>query len=228
MLIHADFSKIAVIKPEDYCWIHSPHGEVKRVMFDRIGTEQARATSLVKFDKNSRFPAHQHPLGEEVLVLSGIFTENDTNDFPAGWYLRNPHNSHHQVSSKDGALIFVKLMQMSEHETQTTRINTNDPINWILKGHKAICPLYESEFEYTYLEKLSPYQMFTNISDQGVEIFIISGQLQQGLEIYPTGSWIRLPPKRHADFQVCERNTTLYVKTKHLLHAQQIWNIKND
>lgn len=228
MLIHADFSKIAVIKPEDYCWIHSPRGEVKRVMFDRIGTEQARATSLVKFDKNSRFPAHQHPLGEEVLVLSGIFTENDTNDFPAGWYLRNPHNSHHQVSSKDGALIFVKLMQMSKHEVKETRINTDDPANWILINRKVICPLFESEFEYTYLERLNPNQIFTNISDQGIEIFIVSGQLKQSNQIYPTGTWIRLPPKRHADFQVCERNTTLYVKTKHLLHAQQIWNSKND
>ena len=82
------------------------------MMLDRIGNEKARATSLVKYAPESAFPEHQHPLGEEVLILSGIFTENAEDDYPAGWNLRNPHNSTHRVSSKAGCLIFVKLMQM--------------------------------------------------------------------------------------------------------------------
>lgn len=112
MFIPADFSQPVIIKPEDYHWVKSPGGEVDRMMFDRIGYGKARATSLVKYAPKSAFPEHQHPLGEEVLILSGIFTENAEDDYPAGWNLRNPHNSTHRVSSKAGCLIFVKLMQM--------------------------------------------------------------------------------------------------------------------
>ncbi len=43
--------------------------KVDRMMLDRIGHEKARATSLVKYAPESAFPEHQHPLGEEVLIL---------------------------------------------------------------------------------------------------------------------------------------------------------------
>lgn len=99
MQINADFSKWIAIKPETYQWVKSPGNEVDRVMLDRIGQEKARATSLVHYPVNSYFPEHQHPYGEEILVLSGTFTENLTMDYPAGWYLRNPHQSAHQPSS---------------------------------------------------------------------------------------------------------------------------------
>lgn len=223
MRIHADFSQIAIIKPEDYHWVKSPRGEVERVMLDRIGTEQARATSLVNYAANSVFPAHQHHLGEEVLVLAGVFSENHERHYPEGWYLRNPHNSVHQASSKNGALILVKLMQMTEQEHEETRINTHDPANWVASGNKMRCPLYRSEFETTYLEKLGSHQWFTNLSDQGIELFVITGQLRQDAEIFPAGSWIRLPPQWPANFQAGESGVTLYVKEGHLIYAQNVW-----
>lgn len=49
MRIHADFTKAVIITPNDYHWVKSPNGEVKRMMFERIGEEQARATSIVEF-----------------------------------------------------------------------------------------------------------------------------------------------------------------------------------
>jgi anti-sigma factor ChrR (cupin superfamily) len=223
MFIHADFSQPVIIKPEDYHWVKSPGGEVDRMMFDRIGDEKARATSLVKYAPESAFPEHQHPLGEEVLILSGIFTENAEDDYPAGWYLRNPHHSTHRVSSKVGCLIFVKLMQMTEHEIEPTRINTNDPANWKLTEHQMICPLFQSEHEQTYLEKLKPDQIFVEKSKQGIELLIIKGQLFCGTEIYPAGSWVRFPINSAAKFQAGPSGTTLYVKTGHLQHAIDVW-----
>ena len=223
MFIHADFSQPVIIKPEDYHWVKSPGGEVDRMMFDRIGYGKARATSLVKYAPKSAFPEHQHPLGEEVLILSGIFTENAEDDYPAGWCLRNPHHSTHQVSSKAGCLIFVKLMQMTEHEIESTRINTNDPANWKLTEHQMICPLFQSEHEQTYLEKLKPDQIFVEKSKQGIELLIIKGQLFCGTEIYPAGSWVRFPINSAAKFQAGPSGTTLYVKTGHLQHAIDVW-----
>lgn len=223
MFIHADFSQPVIIKPEDYHWVKSPGGEVDRMMLDRIGDEKARATSLVKYAPESTFPEHQHPLGEEVLILSGIFTENAEDDYPAGWYLRSPHRSTHRVSSKAGCLIFVKLMQMTEHETEPTRINTNDPTNWKLTEHRMICPLFQSEHEQTYLEKLKPDQIFVEKSEQGIELLIIKGQLFCGAEIYLAGSWVRLPINSAAKFQAGPSGAMLYVKTGHLQHAIDVW-----
>ncbi|WP_431835395.1 cupin domain-containing protein [Enterobacter ludwigii] len=83
MLLNSDFSQRAIINPDDYRWVPSPQPGVERVMLDRIGREQARATSLVRYAPDSVFPEHTHPGGEEILVLSGTFTENGT-DYPAG------------------------------------------------------------------------------------------------------------------------------------------------
>lgn len=47
MRIHADFSQMVMMKPENYRWVKSLRGEVDRVMLDRIGNEYARATSLI-------------------------------------------------------------------------------------------------------------------------------------------------------------------------------------
>ncbi|GEM_PF-3490505 len=122
----------------------------------------------------------------------------------AGIYV-TPHHSTHRVSSKAGCLIFVKLMQMTEHEIEPTRINTNDPANWKLTEHRIID------------------QIFVEKSEQGIELFIIKGQLFCGTEIYPAGSWVRLPLNSAAKFQAGPSGATLYVKTGHLQHAIDVW-----
>ena len=83
MLINADFSCRAALTAEQHQWIKSPQNGVERVMLDRVGAEKARATSLVRYAPNSHFPHHQHPGGEEILVLSGTFSANDKH-YPAG------------------------------------------------------------------------------------------------------------------------------------------------
>nr|WP_257231660.1 cupin domain-containing protein [Acinetobacter sp. YH12023] len=133
MHLHADFSKPIIITPQDYHWVKSPGGEVNGMMLDQIGADKACTTSIVEFAAKSQFPEHSHPLGEEVLVLTGTFTENEDQDSPAGWYIRNPHQSVHRVSSEMGCHIFVKLMQMTEDEVMPTRINTHDATHWYIK-----------------------------------------------------------------------------------------------
>ena len=224
MRINADFSQPAIIMPENYHWVESPKGEVKRMMLDRIGTEKARATSLVEFGKHSTFPEHQHPLGEEVLVLSGVFTENSHLHYPQGWYLRNPHQSSHQVSSQEGCLIFVKLMQMSEDEKQRVQINTNDPQNWKNINNLLICPLFESEQEKTYLVQLQPSQQLIEDSKQGLEIFILEGQLLAEDHLYMSGCWLRLPIDSKTQFTADLSGAKLYIKTRHLQHTIDMWS----
>ncbi|MEZ8826066.1 cupin domain-containing protein [Vibrio amylolyticus] len=69
---------------------------------------QAEHVALVKWAPHTKFNAHQHWGGEEILVLEGTFYD-EHGEYPAGTWLRSPHLSQHQPFTKeDGAVIFVK------------------------------------------------------------------------------------------------------------------------
>ena len=85
-LINADFTQRVVLATNDLPWSPSPQAGVERRLLDRIGGEVARATSLVRYAPASVFPAHGHALGEEFLVLEGIFSDQQ-GDYPAGTYV---------------------------------------------------------------------------------------------------------------------------------------------
>lgn len=216
MLVNHDLSLRALVTPADYRWVPSPQPGVERVMLERIGEEQARATSIVRYDSASDFPAHSHPDGEEILVLEGVFSEGE-NHYPAGWYLRNPPNSVHQPSSKNGATIFVKLRQMSSSETQRVRINTQDPRLWQQYAGRDICPLYHSAQEQVRLECLpAGERLFDAPLAAGAELLILGGELREGDITYPQGSWLRLPAASRPELISGGAGTLLYLKTGHL------------
>src|SRR5580704_14334357 len=110
-LLNADFSERVVLATGTLPWIASPQAGVERRPLDRIGGEVARATSLVRYAPASAFPAQEHGLGEEFLVLDGIFSD-DRGDYRAGTYVRNPPGSHHSPRTAPGCVILVKLRQM--------------------------------------------------------------------------------------------------------------------
>src|SRR6185369_11809378 len=121
--INADFSQRVVIATDTLPWIASPQAGVERRLLDRIGGEVARATSLVRYAGASSFPAHAHALGEEFLVLDGIFSD-EHGDYPQGTYVRNPPNSRHTPHTAPGCTILVKLRQMEPSETARVVIDT--------------------------------------------------------------------------------------------------------
>ncbi|RXL78739.1 cupin, partial [Citrobacter sp. AAK_AS5] len=73
MLLNADLSQRAVSFADEAEWFASPMAGVERRMLERDGDEIARATSVVRYRPGSRFPRHEHALGEEFLVLEGTF-----------------------------------------------------------------------------------------------------------------------------------------------------------
>src|SRR6187397_1386640 len=93
-LINADFTKRVVLATNELPWSPSPQAGVERRLLDRIGGEVARATSLVRYAPSSAFPAHGHELGEEFLVLSGVFSD-EHGDYGEGTYVRNPPLGRH-------------------------------------------------------------------------------------------------------------------------------------
>lgn len=72
---------------------------------DSVGSTH---TALVRWAPGTRFSAHQHWGGEEILVLEGTF-QDEFGDYPAGTWLRNPHGSRHTPYSTEGCLIYVKV-----------------------------------------------------------------------------------------------------------------------
>ena len=114
-LINADFTQRVVIRTAGLPWLPSPQAGVERRMLDRVGGEVARATSLVRYAAQSSFPAHVHALGEEFLVLDGVFGD-EHGDYPAGTYVRNPPGSRHAPRTAPGCVILVKLRQMAPDE----------------------------------------------------------------------------------------------------------------
>jgi len=83
MELNADFTQRIVMHAEELEWQDSPMPGVQRKMFDRIGGEVARATSIVRYAPGSHFSPHVHTGGEEFIVLEGVF-QDEHGDFPAG------------------------------------------------------------------------------------------------------------------------------------------------
>lgn len=219
MLINADFSRRATVDADAYQWVASPQGGVERVMLDRVGGERALATSIVRYLPGAHFPEHAHPGGEEILVLSGTFSD-EGGDFPAGWYLRNPPGSLHRPSSRDGALIFVKLWQMSSDETVPLRIDTGKPASWRRTAGAEVCPLYSSASEEVVLRRVAGLSDLTIDAARGAEVLVLTGDLQGSDVSLSTGGWLRLPPGDLITMKAGQAGATLYLKTGHLAPSE--------
>ena len=215
MHVNADFSRPVIVTPEDYLWVASRQEGVDRVMLDRLGAESGRATSIVRYAPGSRFPGHAHPGGEEELVVSGTFADEEA-QYPAGWYLRNPPGSSHRPVAPDGAEIFVKLWQMPAGEKRRVRIDTREPSAWQQVGVRAICPLFTSAEEQVSLQRLVAGERLPVAPPRGAEVLVLAGSVQVDDRRCDQGSWIRLPPGPHPDIVARAQGATLYLKTGHL------------
>ncbi|KVK88947.1 anti-sigma factor [Burkholderia cepacia] len=212
MLVNADLSRWATVTPREYQWVASPQAGVERVMLDRLGDEDARATSIVRYAPHSFFPQHRHPGGEEILVLSGVFSEEATH-YPAGWYLRNPPGSSHRPSSRDGAIIFVKLRQMLSDEDRSVRIDTRNPASWQRRDDREVCPLFSNDIEQVCLLRLGPKEGVLAESGRSAELLVLAGEVVIGGVSYARGSWIRPPRGERPIITAGARGTTFYLKT---------------
>lgn len=212
MQIHADFSQPVYIDARDYQWVPSAQHGVDRMMLDRLGTEKARATSIVRYAPDSVFPQHPHPGGEEILVLSGVFSD-ESGDYPAGWYLRNPPGTRHSPYTKNGATIFVKLWQMGHADTETIRIDTLEVKNWRHVNQRQICALYTNDLETVTLQKLKIGQSVLADNHHPCELLVVSGTLIHQQHSYPSGSWIRRPSSDHSELSAGPDGATIYLKS---------------
>jgi len=110
--VRDDFDAAVFVDTAEHVWRPSPTPGVERMMLERVGDEDAVATSFVRYAPNMRFPHHVHGLGEEFIVLEGDFRDA-AGCYTAGRYLRHPPGSAHAPWSEGGCLLFVKLKQFA-------------------------------------------------------------------------------------------------------------------
>ena len=85
-------------------WLDGQVEGLQVMPLHNYGSEQA---ALVKWAPGTTFVAHTHPGGEEIYVLSGVFSD-EHGSYPAGTWLRNPSGSRHTPFSEEGCVIYVK------------------------------------------------------------------------------------------------------------------------
>ncbi len=216
MNIHADYSQRVVLNHHELPWVSSPQPGVERRMLERIGDEVAKATSIVRYQAGSRFSAHTHELGEEILVLDGVFSD-ETGDYPAGTYIMNPPGSSHAPFSNSGCTLFVKLRHLGPDQVEREIVDTNRT-PWLqgLVPGLTVMPLMRQGTGSTLVRwapgtYFNPHRHFG-----GEEIFVVSGTFEDEHGVYPQGSWIRSPHMSlHKPFS--KEGCTIFVKTGHLL-----------
>ena len=216
MKLNADITKRVAIQSADQPWLPSPMPGVTRQLLARDGDEDARATSIVRYEPGAVFSSHTHPQGEEIMVLDGEFAD-EHGSYPAGTYLKNPPGSSHAPRSPAGCTLFVKLRQLDAHDSRRVVIRPADQ-QWHqgLVAGLSVMALDQFGTTHTALVRWAPNTFFSKHQHYGgEEIFVLEGTFQDELGDYPRGSWIR-SPHLSAHQPYSKPGCLIFVKVGHL------------
>lgn len=228
MKINANFKAIAAMNFDATKYISSPSYGVNRFMLDRVGSEKARATTIVEYKPKSSFPEHEHIGGEEFLVLAGTF-KDQFGEFPAGTYVRNPIGSKHAPwVDDDGCTIFVKLLQMAEtgEGTKSLHVTCSKEKSTKISEGLSVLDMYQNDTtgEKVQMCWLDPNAEFPidEYCARGEELFVYEGTLGVGSgEEYSKWGWLRFPAVAEADekrkmLKAGSEGAQVFRKTGHL------------
>ena len=214
-MLNMDFNQRVVIDTRQQRWLASPRPGVWRKPLAREEAERGHATSIVRYDPGASFSAHDHPQGEEILVLEGTFSD-ETGNYPAGTYFRNPEGFRHAPFSESGCVILVKLHQFQAGDNHHVCIDTA-AARWLPgSDDREILRLHQFRGESVALVRWpAGAEWQSAVPSGGEEIYVIGGELIDELGRYQQGTWIRNPQGASRRSRV-ERDTLLWTKTGHL------------
>ncbi|TDO96459.1 cupin domain-containing protein [Marinomonas balearica] len=198
-MLNMNFAESVFIDTAKLDWKCSPMAGVERKPLARESAERGHATSIVRYAPKSFFRPHPHPLGEEILVLSGVFSD-EMGEFPAGTYFRNPPGTSHAPHSDPGCVLLVKLHQFKESDLNQMQVSVKaikDP-KW-----KGVQCLYEFESESVCVCSLEAGDRYSPFADDFdvAEIFIIDGHCEYDNVPLTKHSWLRTPCFDHRTFR---------------------------
>ena len=196
--INGDLSRRVAVDTEAMPWTPSPSRTVYRKRVHLVGpAESGQVTSIVRYEPSSTFHGHEHPDGEEILVLDGVFSD-EHGDWPAGTYLLNPEGFRHAPFSRDGCVLFVKLRQLPGRTREHVAIRTESmPWQPTQRAGVEVRPLYaQAGFaDSMRLERWSGGAPLERIDYRhGAELLVLEGAFADAEGAFGRGSWLRLPP----------------------------------
>ena len=209
--------------PDPQGWQPSPLPGVTRYPLFREGDEIAKATSLARYAPGSRFAAHTHGGGEEIFVMEGVFSD-ETGDYPAGSYLRNPPGTRHAPHSEEGCLLFVRLWQFQPGDDEVVRLQTRSR-EWrqgLVPGLR-VQPLHSYNGVDTALVRWAPQTLFhPHVHPGGEEILVLEGRFCDEHGSYPMGAWLQ--SGRYSQHQpYTEEEGALILVTVGHMGAETLW-----
>ena len=217
LMLNADLSERCVVNSNTVAWQASPSPLVQRRLLERNGAEVARATSIVRYEAGAKFNLHEHGLGEEILVLDGILSD-EFGEYGPGTYLNNPPGSCHAPFSESGCTLFVKLRHLSPDDSERVVVRTHKSawFRGMVEG-LTVMPLSEFGTSHTAMVKWAPGTYFNAHRHYGgEEIYVVEGVFSDEYGSYTQGSWIRSPHlSQHQPFSV--EGCLILVKIGHLL-----------
>ena len=221
MLLNEDLTRRVTVHAAGLPWVTSPTAGVERRMLFRVGEEKARATSIVRYAPNSHFPQHRHPGGEEFLVLEGVF-QDETGDYPAGSYVRNPPGSAHAPGSEPGCVIFVKLWQFRREDLQPLALRPGGGERAApAPGQVESLVLFDDTVERVRIDAWAPGSMVELPNTRGLELLVLSGSFSDGAERLERWSWLRLPGGVALRGRAGEHGVRVWSKSAPLRHATE-------
>ncbi|MBD3586331.1 DUF4437 domain-containing protein [Salinimonas sp. HHU 13199] len=216
-MLNQNYSQSVMINTQQLEWETSPARNVWRKKLEREAEESGKATSLVKYGEGASFSTHTHPAGEEIFVITGTFSD-ESGDYPAGSYLRNPAKSKHAPFSDAGCELFVKLCYFAPGDVRSVRIDSN-VAGWQqgMTNAQKILPVHQFNEEITQLIELdNDASWHPVIPDNGFEALILSGELREQGKKIPALSWLRRPAGKDPRFTVENGPVRILLKTGHL------------
>jgi anti-sigma factor ChrR (cupin superfamily) len=213
--INGDLSRRVCVDTAAMDWTASPSNTVWRKRVHLVGpVESGQVTSVVRYAPNSTFHTHEHPDGEEILVLDGVFSD-EHGDWPAGTYLLNPEGFRHAPFSRQGCTLFVKLRQYPSRARTHVALRT-DLLPWrpsTLAGVSTRQLYAQTGFTDTMrLERWKRGAARGHVEyAAGAELFVLEGAFEDEYGRYRVGTWLRLPAgSRH--LPVPSDDCVVYIK----------------
>jgi anti-sigma factor ChrR (cupin superfamily) len=213
--INGDLAARVAVDTASMPWSPSPSGTVWRKRVHLVGpVESGQVTSVVRYEPRSTFRAHDHPDGEEILVLGGVFSD-ERGDWPAGTYLLNPEGFRHAPFSREGCVLFVKLRQFPGRAREGVATQT-DTLTWQPVARQGVAqrPLYSQQgfADSMRLERWSPKTRLGRVLYvAGAELFVVEGSFADEEGAHARGAWLRLPPGAEHSPSTDE-GCTVYIK----------------
>jgi len=220
MNLNSEISKRVVIEQSTLPWVASPLEGVQLRSLEGGAGETARATEIVKLAPGAKIASCTRDLGDEIVVLDGVLTD-EFGCYGKGSYVKNPPGSSHACESVSGCLLFVKRHHL-EPDDDSHIVVDSAAMPWYqgLVDGLSVMPLAEFVTQHTALVRWAPGTRFNPHRHYGgEEIYVLEGVFEDEYGRYPAGSWIRSPHmSAHCPYSI--EGCTIFVKTGHLLQEE--------